>query len=158
MIPLPTRRWYAGALLLAGAWVLALIHPDGVLIATMVDAAWVLAFLGDAFLAPDAALLEVKRDPPAAFSVGRPLPIRYRWSNPTARVARLQLRETFPPPLFTGPLPVRRVEIPAGGAVTEWVTLTPLRRGEGAGGAMWIRSRGPLGLADVRTRRELPWS
>ena len=158
MIPLPTRRWYVGALLLAPAWLLALIHPDGVLLAALLDAAWVLVFLGDAFLAPDADLLEVTREPPAAFSVGRPLPIRYRWANPTGRAARLQLRETFPSPLFTGPLPVRRVEIPAGGTVTEWVTLTPLRRGAGEGGAMWIRSRGPFGLADVRTRRELPWT
>ena len=158
MIPLPTRRWYGGALLLASAWALALIHPEGALLAVALDAAWVLAFALDAFLAPDATALTVERDPPAAFSVGRALPIRYRWSNPAPRRARLQLREAFPAPLFEGPLPVRHIEVPPGGTVTEWVTLTPRRRGAGSGGAMWIRSRGPWGLADVRTRRTLPWT
>ncbi len=158
MIPLPTRRWLFGALLLAPTWAFASIHPDGVFIAAALDLCWVVAFLVDALLAPDVAALGIEREPPPAFSVGRPLPIRYRWTNRSARRARLSLRESFPAPLFTGPTPIRNVEIPAGGSVTEWVTLTPLRRGEGSGGTIWIKARGPLGLADVRALRVQPWT
>jgi uncharacterized protein (DUF58 family) len=158
LIPLPTRRWYFGALLLAPAWGLALIHPDGVFLVVAIDLAWVAVLLLDAFLAPDIAAIGIERDPPPAFSVGRPFPIRYRWSHPGRRVARLSLRESLPATLFTGPTPARTIEIPAGGVVTEWITLTPLRRGEGGGGSFWIRAGGPLGLADVRARREFPWT
>jgi uncharacterized protein (DUF58 family) len=158
VIPLPTRRWYLGALLLAPAWGLALIHPDGVFIAAALDLAWVVVFLLDVMLAPDLAALGVERDPPAAFSVGRPLPIRYRWRNPTSRLARVTIRESFPAPLHTGPTPARSVVIPPLGTATEWITLTPRRRGEGSGGMLWVRVRGPLGLADSRSRRDLPWT
>lgn len=158
MIPLPTRRWFAGALLLAPCWALARIHPDARFIAAALDLAWVAALLVDAWLAPDAAEFGLERDAPPAFSVGRALPIRYRWTNPASRRARFTLREAFPGPLLSGPTPVRTVEIPARGATTEWVTLTPVRRGEGTGGTLWLRVRGPLGLAVVQSVRRHPWT
>ena len=96
MIPLPSRRWSYGALALAPAWALALVHPDGVLIAAALDLAWVAAFIVDAYLTPELAAIEIERVPPAAFSVGRTLPIRYRWHNPTTRRARLTIRESMP--------------------------------------------------------------
>ena len=158
MIPLPTRRWFLGALLLAPAWGLVAIHPDGASIAAALDLAWVALLVVDALLAPDGGALGIEREPPAAFSVGRPLPIRYRWTNPARRRAHLTFRESFPAPLFDGPPPTRTVEIPARGAATEWVTLVPLRRGEGEGGRFWIRSRGPLGLATMQSTRQVPWT
>ena len=158
MIPVPSRRWCYGALALAPAWALAAVHPDGVLIAAAVDLIWIACFLVDALLTPDIALLEVERRPPAAFSVGRPLPIHYRWSNPTRRRARLTLREEFPAPLTSGPAPERRIDIPAAGSATEIVTVDPRRRGSGAGGKLWIRALGPLGLGMVGATRTVPWT
>lgn len=158
MIPFPTRRWYLGALLLAPAWLLAALHPDGALVAVALDVGWVALLLVDAFRAPDVARLGIERVPPPAFSVGRALPIRYRWTNPLSHRARLTLRESLPDPLLAGPTPLRTVEVAPGGTTTEWLTLTPVRRGQGSGGTFWIRSQGPWGLGEARARRELPWT
>jgi len=158
VIPLPTRRWVVGALLLAPAWLLGMIHPDGRLIAALLDLGWVLVLLVDAWRAPEAAGFGIEREPPAAFSVGRPLPIRYRWTNRSSGRAHLAVREAFPRPLSSAPMPGRTVEIPPRGTTTEWVTLTPERRGEGTGGTLWIRVRGPWGLAVMQSIRQLPWT
>lgn len=158
MIPLPTRRWLIGAAVLALGWPLLAPVPEGGVVILILDLAWVAAFALDWWLTPDLAEIRVTREAPAAFSVGRPLPVRYRWENASRRVARLVAREALPAPLAGGPAERRRVTIPPGGTTTEVLTLTPLRRGRAEGGMLWLRVRGPFGLVAVQGRRDAPWS
>ncbi|MEO6067378.1 MAG: DUF58 domain-containing protein [Gemmatimonadota bacterium] len=157
-MPLPTRRWTIVAALLALLWPLAGSVPDGGLAVLAVDLLWVLAFGVDWYLTPEPAGIEVTREAPPAFSVGRALPVRYRWLNGAHRVARCEVREELPGPLMEGPAPKREVRIPARGVVNEWLTLTPRRRGRGTGGTLWLRIRGPLGLVRVTAKIESPWT
>ena len=158
MIPLPTRRWLLGGVVLGLPWLLALGHPDGALVAVAFDLAWALAFAADALLAPDVDALEIGREAPPAFSLGRALPVRYEWRHPGRFRARLTVREAMPAPLAAGPAPVRHVVVPPRGRASETLLVAPVRRGRGAGGELWIRSCGPLGLAQVEVRRTVPWT
>ena len=88
MKAVPTRGW------LWGAGALALVAPAGVWwpgalpVLLGLDALWVLAFLADALAAPSARALEVRREAPVAFSLGRRFVIRYQWRHAGRR--RLQ--------------------------------------------------------------------
>lgn len=157
MIPFPTRRWFVGAVLLAPAWALARIHPDGALIAASLDLLWITSFVIDALATAALDVLRVEREVPPAFSVGRALPIRVTWTNPGDRRLRLLVRESIPAPLLAGPTPVRALEIAPQGTATEWLSFTPWRRGEGDGGRFWLRALGPLGLSRTMVRRDFPW-
>jgi uncharacterized protein (DUF58 family) len=156
---LPDRRWYLGAALLALVAPLALVWPQAGALLLALDAAWVAALAVDAWRLSlfDPAALRTVRDAPPAFSVGRPLPVTYRWRNETRRQLTLRVREVFPAALAPVGSPERRVTIPARGGRTEEVTLHPVQRGKGEGGRLYLRLLGPAGLAWRQFRREVPW-
>ncbi len=127
--------------------------------------AGILAVLGAAgFWTPwglDATLAQtvaVNREPLPALSVGHTGEVVYRWSNPSSRAARLNVREVRPE-ILGGPQPARALRIPPKAAVREQVPVVPLRRGRETGGTggFVVDSTGPLGLGRHRSRLPLPW-
>ncbi len=154
---LPTRRWYIVAAALALLAPLALIRPAAAAVYFLADVVWVLAFVGDAWRigSVDVTAFPVERDAPPAFSVGRPLPVGYDWRNPLRRPLTVVVRETIAPQLDA---PSRRVlRLPPGGAVSESLTVRPVRRGKSTAGRLDLRLLGPWGLVWRQGRRELPW-
>jgi uncharacterized protein (DUF58 family) len=154
----PSRRWLLGAaafalLAPAGFW-----WPGALPALLALDLVWVLAFLADALAAPSARVLEVRRDAPVAFSLGRQFVVRYRWRHTGRRRLRLEVKEHLPEPLGGAVTPLRRLDLPAHLAVEEQLELEPVRRGIGPGGRMDLRMLGPLGLAWRQSRIEAPWS
>src|SRR5207247_231071 len=77
----------------------------------------------DATLAQTVA---VNREPLPALSVGHTGEVVYRWSNPSSRAARLNVREVRPE-ILGGPQPARAFRIPAKAALREWVPGDDLR-------------------------------
>jgi uncharacterized protein (DUF58 family) len=157
-MPLATRRWLVVAALLALAWPAALVLPGLALVLLFADLAWAAALVLDWLLAPTARHLSLEREVPPAFSVGRSLPITYRWKSTHPRATELLVREAYPDILLAGPAPERRIALAAKGQGTEVVAVHPVRRGRGSGGRCWIRASGPLGLARVLLRLDLPFT
>jgi uncharacterized protein (DUF58 family) len=153
---LPTRRALILLALLAPLALFGYLAPvalDAVLAADVVVLALVYA---DALLAVDPLRLTLRREAPATFSMGRAGAVRYLWANPSARAAHLSVRETWPA-VLGGPRPVRSVGVAAHGAAEESLTAEPVRRGHDTFGWLAVRSRGPMGLGQRQSRRELPW-
>ena len=154
----PSRRW------LWGAAALALIAPAGVLLPgalrllLVADALWVLLLLADAFAAPAARALQLQREVPVAFSLGRRFMVRYLWQHTLRRRLTVLVKERLPEPLGGAITPLRRLELPARLEVEEHLELQPLRRGIGTGGTIDLRILGPLGLAWRQSRIEAPWT
>src|SRR5438309_4405745 len=100
----------------------------------------------------------VTREPLPALSVGHPGEVTYRWTNPAARRARLQVREVRPD-ILGGAQPPRAVRIPPRSVTPERVPVIPRRRGRETGGAggFVLDSIGPLGLGRHRVHVPLPW-
>ncbi|OLB67619.1 MAG: hypothetical protein AUI09_02835 [Gemmatimonadetes bacterium 13_2_20CM_2_66_5] len=100
----------------------------------------------------------VTREPLPALSVGHPGEVTYRWTNPAARRARLQVREVRPD-ILGGVQPPRAVRIPPRSVTPERVPVIPRRRGRETGGAggFVLDSIGPLGLGRHRVHVPLPW-
>jgi len=157
MIFLPARRWYRGALLLALLAPLTFWWPRAALLLVLLDLAWVLLLIADGYRSAGLSLPIPTRDAPPAFSVGRQLPVTYRWTNPTPRPLTLLVREVFPPMLRLVQLTERRLTIPSGDSVLEPVPLDPAERGKGSGGTLYLRLLGPLGLVWRQGRVTLPW-
>ncbi len=159
MTLLPDRRWYQVAAGLALVAPLAIWWPPAAPLLLTLDVLWVLLLGVDLWqlAGPDAEAFTVTREAPPAFSVGRALPVLYRWSQPLARPLTVRVREEFPAQL-TPAATERVLLLPAGGApLLDQVTLTPVHRGRGSGGRLHLRLRGPLGLGWRQLRRELPW-
>jgi uncharacterized protein (DUF58 family) len=156
---LPDRRWYLVAAVLALLAPLALIWPGAALLLIGCDAFWIVALVLDAWqlAGPDIAGIGIAREAPPAFSVGRPLPVSYRWTNPGRHALALRIREVFPDPLVPVAGRERQLVLPTGEPLIEEVLLRPVRRGKGSGGALFLRVLGPWGLCWRQARRELPW-
>lgn len=156
---LPSRRWYTGAALLAVLAPVALLTPSAVPIWFFADVIWVIGFVIDAYLVArhDIADWPVTRDAPPAFSVGRAMPVSYRWSNPADRSIRLEVREAYPEQLAVPDHP-RLVRVAPRGSSLETLLMVPKRRGKSAAGRLFLRVAGPLGLCVRQGRRELPWN
>jgi uncharacterized protein (DUF58 family) len=156
---LPARRWYAGAFVLAPIALLGLVWPEAGPVLLLLDLLWVLAGLVDGWRLAgiDPADIGIVRQAPPAFSVGRPMPISYRWTNPLPRRLVLLVREVFPAELRPARGLERRVELEGNGTLREDVLLHPEHRGKSAGGRLYLRLLGPWGLVWRQTRRELPW-
>jgi uncharacterized protein (DUF58 family) len=159
LLLLPDRRWYIVAALLAAAAPLALVWPGGAGLFLLLDLLWVAALVIDAWRSagPELAAVGISREAPPAFSVGRSLPVSYRWSNQARRALTLQVREEFPAPLSPVHGLERRIVLPAAGELRESVLVKPERRGKGAAGTLHLRVLGPWGLCWRQDRRELLW-
>ncbi len=155
---LPSSRWLTVAAGLALVAPLAAWWPAAAVLLVTLDLLWLAALVVDMLLAPGARALDVSREAPAAFSVGRVFPVRYRWRHREPRRLTVLVREHLPEPLGGADTPHRRLELPAGVEVEERLELRPVRRGIGRGGRLDIRILGPLGLAWRQSRLELPWS
>jgi uncharacterized protein (DUF58 family) len=155
---LPSRRWYLVAAALGLLAPLALLRPELAVVLLLADLLWVSALLLDLWRigGVDLSRFPVSREPPAAFSAGRPLPVSYRWGNPTSRPLRLLVREAVPAPLEPATGREREILLPVEG-LREEVSYLPKRRGKATGGRVFLRLLGPLGLAWRQGRRELPW-
>lgn len=141
------------ALGLLGVW-----RPWGLDAMLVADAGLVVVVWLDAALAvgPGVARLGVVRDAPPAFSVGRESTVTYRWTNGTARTARLRLGE-LRPDVLGGSQPPRRLAVPPGGVVREVVSVLPVRRGRERAGGFAVDALGPLGLGARRRWLDAPW-
>ena len=157
MIVVPARRWFVGAALLAAVAPAALWWPAAGSWLLALDLVWLLALALDARRAPDPRRLEVSREAPAAFSVGRSFPLRYRWRHAEPGRVMLLVRELLPGPLGGADTPRRVLAVPPGAALEEPLEVRPLRRGVGSGGVLDVRALGPLGLAWRQGRLTLPW-
>jgi uncharacterized protein (DUF58 family) len=155
---LPSRRWYLGAAALAAIAPLALVWPGAAVAWFAADMAWVAALLVDGWRigAVDIPRFPVRRDAPPAFSVGRPLPVRYLWRNPSPHLLRVVVRETFAPGLVADARQ-RALRLPGASEVEETLRMHPVHRGKTAAGRLDIRLRGPWGLLWRQGRCELPW-
>jgi uncharacterized protein (DUF58 family) len=158
VIPLPARRWLAGAALLAAVAPLALVWPWAAGLLPTLDLLWLAALIADWTGTPAPRSLGVTREAPAAFAVGRAAVVGYRWRHRTRRRLTLEVRERLPDPLGGGETPTRRLQVPPGEGLDERLELVPLRRGAGQGGALAIRVLGALGLAWRQETVTLPWS
>jgi len=156
---LPSRRWYLVAAALALLAPLVLLVPAMAGVLLFADLAWVIAFLLDVWRVSglDLTRFPVSRESPAAFSVGRPLPVAYLWQNPTGSTLTLLVREVVPAPLTAVAGSQRRLVLPPAGTRREELVYLPGRRGKAVAGRLHLRVQGPLGLAWRQGRRELPW-
>jgi len=153
----PSGRWLAGLALLAVVGVAGFRWPSAGTVLLLLDLGWVAFLIADGLAAPTPRALRVTREAPAAFSLGRTFPLRYRWSHAGRRRLHLLVRERLPEPLGGADAPRRRLLLPAGLVVEESLEVRPIRRGIGAGGPMDVRILGPLGLGWRQGRIELPW-
>ena len=89
----PSRRW------LWGAGALALVAPAAALLAgslgllLALDAVWIALLLVDAAAAPTARALELQREVPVAFSLGRRFVVRYLWRQRAGRRLTVLVKE-----------------------------------------------------------------
>ena len=158
MIAVPARRWLLGAAALAFVALLGLWWPGAATLLLAADALWIAALIADALLAPGAGAMEVSREVPAAFALGRVAVARYRWRVRSRRVVSLQVRERLPEPLGGANTPLRRFDVGPGKGFEELLEILPVSRGVGAGGTIAVRALGPLGLAWRQMKLELPWT
>ncbi len=155
---LPSRRWLTVAAGLALIAPLAVRWPWAAVVLVVVDLLWIAALIADIALTPAPQVIDVAREAPAAFSVGRVLPVRYRWRHRHSRPLRVLVKEHLPEPLGGADSPERLLELPSSTEVEERLELRPVRRGLGKGGILDLRIEGPFGLSWRQGRLELPWT
>lgn len=156
---LPSRRWFRGAAALALVAPLALVWPGASLLLVVVDVLWVLVLLIDGVRAYDVGVesLVVERRAPPAFSLGRALPVTYRWFNRSERVLTLHVIEETPSALSLGSSRERRLLLQPASPLYEEILVTPTARGKTSQGTLHLRVLSPLGLAWRQLRLHLPW-
>ncbi|MEO8201626.1 MAG: hypothetical protein ABI679_13950, partial [Gemmatimonadota bacterium] len=155
--PIPSTRWFVVAASLSLVAIGGFVLPDMLVWLLLIDALWLALLVVDAFRIVDPAQIDVRREAPPAFSVGRALPVQYTWTNRGARSVRLQALEEFPEPLGGAQVVPRLIRIPGAGRAREQLSVTPTLRGKGHGGRLDLRILGPMGLAWRQTRTMLPW-
>ncbi len=157
---LPTNRWYAGAAILSGVGLLALIWPSAVAWFVAVDVLWVIVFALDAWRvgALDWNRVTVQRDAPPALSLRRSYVVPYVWRNELSHPLHLTVRETFPTPIGDHHDVERSFALGSHGRLVEDLTIRPLQRGRAEGGTIHVRLRSSLGMAWRQVTREVPWA
>lgn len=156
----PRALWVAAGLSLigvAGFWVPWALDAMLVADAALVILAWADGRLALRIAGGGGVAVAVEREAAPAFSLGHTGEVVYAWRNASHRAARLRVREVRPD-LLGGTQPVRVVEIRGRGARRERLPVTPVRRGRETAGALYVDSRGPLGLAARRGLIPLPWT
>lgn len=156
-VPIPSKRWLIVAGSLSVVALGGFYLPDMLAWLLVLDGVWVAIFVVDAFRITDPAELDVEREAPPAFSVGRALPVQYAWTNRGDQRVRLLVREVFPEPLGGVQVTPREITIAALGRTREQLDVMPAHRGKGAGGRLDLRILGPMGLAWRQARMSLPW-
>jgi uncharacterized protein (DUF58 family) len=152
---IPTQRWMVTAALLAVVALLGYAWAPALGLLLLLDLAWVGMLVWDGWRAGRHAL-SVEREASPAFSVGRTLPVWYRWQAALDRPQLLRVRELVPAPLGGADLPGREIRL-FPGVTRERVDVVPVSRGRGVGGLLSLRRLGPLGLAWRQERIDLPW-
>jgi uncharacterized protein (DUF58 family) len=155
-MPIPSRRWLAVAAGLAVVGLSGAVWPGGLALMLALDVVWLVAFGLDALAAAGSYPIHVEREAPPAFSVGRALPVQYRWRHATPHTRTVLVRETLPPPLGFA-TPVRTLRLRPDAVTVEELLVRPVMRGRGVGGRLTLRVLGPLGLAWWQARVDLPW-
>jgi uncharacterized protein (DUF58 family) len=158
VIVVPSRRWLVGAAALAVAAPVALVWPEAAGLLPALDLLWLAALVLEGVRTPAPRALDIAREAPAAFGVGRAATVRYRWRHRTRRRLVVEVRERLPEPLGGADTPTRRLAVPPGDGLDELLELVPARRGAGAGGDLAVRILGPLGLAWRQETVRLPWN
>ena len=154
----PSRRWYFGAAGLAGLAILGVWWPPGTGWMIALDVVWILLLAADGFMVVDPASLEVDREAPPAFSMGRTMPVVYRWHHSHPRRVTVRVRETFPVPLGGAEMPDRILTLPPNQIVTEVIDIAPKKRGRDTAGRIAVRVLGPLGLIWRQGTLEREWT
>lgn len=156
---IPSRRWFIGAALLALVAPVALVWPGAATLLLVVDATWVVALLIDAWRAWDitAADFTVQRETPPAFSLGRSLPVTYRWQSRLPRVVQVQVVEQLPSLLSLAGGAMRTLTLAPASPLYERHDVRPLARGKGGEGTLHLRVLSPWGLAWRALRLPIPW-
>jgi uncharacterized protein (DUF58 family) len=121
------------------------------------DAILLIMILIDWSLAARPRKLQVSRSGDAKVHLGQAGAITLTISNPGRRRLRGVVRDGWRPSAGAWPAS-SHVSVPAGRRVTLSTTLTPLRRGDVAAGAVTVRSVGPLGLAGRQRNLAAPWT
>ena len=155
----PSRRWFVVALALGALAPAALFAPVAIPIWLSLSLGWLLAMVVDGFRLARGAdeLLNLTREGSPAFSVGRALGVRYRWTHARRRLV-VWVRET-PPPQVTTPDPLDRlIQIRPGRDTIEERLVVPVRRGKITSWSFDLRLRGPWGLAWQQRRFDQPWA
>ena len=155
----PSRRWLAGAAALALVAPAALAWPPAAAWMVALDALWLAAFLVDAWraLAIGAGAIEVVRDAPPAFSVGRALPVTYRWRSRLRHRATIRVEEELPGPLALAGGLGRTLSLAPSATAIETHEVRPVARGPAGAGTLHLRVSSPWGLAWRGVRLSLPW-
>ncbi len=156
---LPSRRWFLGAAALALVAPLALWWPGASLLFLALDGLWMLALVVDSVRGLDVGSrsLEVERLAPPAFSLGRPMPVSYRWLNRSRRPLSVRAIEEMPGELSLGTQAERRLVLSPQSPLYEEMLATPTARGKASHGRLHLRVGSPFGLAWRTLRLDLPW-
>src|SRR5438552_16260975 len=127
---------------------LGIFYPPGRWLLFGYDGFLLLAFLADAWLVSRTAAVSVRRERPARLSVGIDNEITLVVEN-TSRRRRFVMVRDEPPPQFRAEPSLLEAMVPAHGWARLSYRLLPSERGNFAFQNIYVRLRGPLGLAWV---------
>ena len=150
--PVPTRRFAAALLAVAGA---CLVAPSPLLVLLAGDLVLLALGLADVLLAPRPSVVTVGRDLPAILGLGGEGTVTWRVGNPTGRALSVEVADELAPSLHPG----RRrfgLRVPRRGEAVASTVLRPTRRGRFSPVEVVVRVAGPLGLWARQGRRDLP--
>lgn len=158
-MPIPSRRWFIGAALLALVAPLALVWSGASLLLVVLDVAWVALLAIDTWRAwgIETRDFTVQREAPPAFSLGRPLPVHYRWLSHLPRRTTVQVVEALPSILSLAGGEARTFALAPESPLYERHDVRPVARGKAGEGALHLRVASPWGLAWRPLRIPLPW-
>lgn len=145
----------AALLALLGALAVVVFRTGGTVV--VIDLIIVAAIAADVVLAGPVRKLSVTRSGDAKMHLGQAGTVTLTIANQGRRRVRGMLRDGWRP--SAGSTPARfSIAVPPGRRATLTTTLTPTRRGDIAGGAVTVRSLGPLGLAGRQASLSAPWT
>ncbi len=153
-LPLPTRRLCAIVLLVAPVWLLS-SGETGRVLAGLVSLLLLGAFLADGQAIPAASLVDVERKLPKTVGITEVVEGGYRIVSRWPQPLLVRVYDAFPVGVVReSALPQRRLG--ARGEALIPVLIRGRQRGAFPLGAVALRARGPLGLAQRTLRYQLP--